>query len=341
MEYLMTYGWAILIIAVVLGVLFQLGVFNAATFEGNSCLAYSGYLCSQQTLNTAGTLSFTFGYQGANFTVDGFGCSSNSIEPSFSMAGISNLQPGQEESISVSCPVSSGSIGTPFSGYIWMEYDQAGHNGLVAKIASISTSVSVIGSSSSVPTITDTYLGNIIPGSSGQTTASITLTSGYSEYFCEAVLGWFYSSTSVSIDQLAETSGGAKYGIIGHQTSNTCTFTQTQSGADMVLAGIGVSSSTYSILSSGTLAASPNTIAYTVSTPSTFVIIMLISVYSGTSFSTLPSGCSIVVSKVDPPIYSDYILACPQQPTGPYSVGITNPSLTSSYPDGYVVYGVT
>ena len=33
MEYLMTYGWAILIIAVVLGALFQLGVFNAGTFS--------------------------------------------------------------------------------------------------------------------------------------------------------------------------------------------------------------------------------------------------------------------------------------------------------------------
>ena len=32
MEYLMTYGWAILIIAVVLAALFQLGVFNPATF---------------------------------------------------------------------------------------------------------------------------------------------------------------------------------------------------------------------------------------------------------------------------------------------------------------------
>jgi len=31
MEYLMTYGWAILIIAVVLGVLFQLGVFSGIT----------------------------------------------------------------------------------------------------------------------------------------------------------------------------------------------------------------------------------------------------------------------------------------------------------------------
>ncbi len=33
MEYLMTYGWAILIIAVVLGVLFQLGIFSGGTFS--------------------------------------------------------------------------------------------------------------------------------------------------------------------------------------------------------------------------------------------------------------------------------------------------------------------
>ncbi|MCL5430477.1 MAG: LamG domain-containing protein [Candidatus Marsarchaeota archaeon] len=44
MEYLMTYGWAILIIAVVLGVLYQLGVFNSKTFQGKaqtgSCEVY-------------------------------------------------------------------------------------------------------------------------------------------------------------------------------------------------------------------------------------------------------------------------------------------------------------
>ena len=33
MEYLMTYGWAILIIAVVLGILFQLGVFSSGNFQ--------------------------------------------------------------------------------------------------------------------------------------------------------------------------------------------------------------------------------------------------------------------------------------------------------------------
>ncbi len=32
MEYLMTYGWAIIIVAIVLGALFSMGVFNAANF---------------------------------------------------------------------------------------------------------------------------------------------------------------------------------------------------------------------------------------------------------------------------------------------------------------------
>ncbi|MGC8538465.1 MAG: hypothetical protein ACP5MK_01180, partial [Candidatus Micrarchaeia archaeon] len=44
MEYLMTYGWAILIIAVVLGALYQLGVFSPYTFAPKappgSCQVY-------------------------------------------------------------------------------------------------------------------------------------------------------------------------------------------------------------------------------------------------------------------------------------------------------------
>jgi hypothetical protein len=37
MEYLMTYGWAILIIAVVLGALFSLGVFSGSNLLGSAC----------------------------------------------------------------------------------------------------------------------------------------------------------------------------------------------------------------------------------------------------------------------------------------------------------------
>jgi len=60
MEYLMTYGWAILIIAVVLGALFSLGVFSGTSLLGTTCIASSGYYCSGLVLH-GGTLSFTFG----------------------------------------------------------------------------------------------------------------------------------------------------------------------------------------------------------------------------------------------------------------------------------------
>ncbi len=59
MEYLMTYGWAILIIAIVLGVLYYLGVFNSATLapraQPGSCQVFRP--------NGAGT-SFDIGLEG-------------------------------------------------------------------------------------------------------------------------------------------------------------------------------------------------------------------------------------------------------------------------------------
>ena len=45
MEYLMTYGWAILIIAIVLAALFSLGVFSGAL--PTACIAQSGFTCQQ------------------------------------------------------------------------------------------------------------------------------------------------------------------------------------------------------------------------------------------------------------------------------------------------------
>ncbi len=49
MEYLMTYGWAILIIAIVLGVLYYLGVFSPQVING--CVAQPDYLCQQLVFN--------------------------------------------------------------------------------------------------------------------------------------------------------------------------------------------------------------------------------------------------------------------------------------------------
>ncbi len=51
MEYLMTYGWAILIIAVVMVALFSLGILGGSPLS-TTCIASSGYTCSQPILHS-------------------------------------------------------------------------------------------------------------------------------------------------------------------------------------------------------------------------------------------------------------------------------------------------
>lgn len=51
MEYLMTYGWAILIIAVVLGALFSLGLFSGSSLTGTACIATPGWYCQSPVLS--------------------------------------------------------------------------------------------------------------------------------------------------------------------------------------------------------------------------------------------------------------------------------------------------
>ncbi|MDE1768908.1 MAG: hypothetical protein KGH62_06120, partial [Candidatus Micrarchaeota archaeon] len=83
MEYLMTYGWAILVIAVVIGALYQLGVFNSGTLGGSSCLATSGFLCQNPIINTSGYLGVTFGQIGtSSITITAVACTSNTTTPS-------------------------------------------------------------------------------------------------------------------------------------------------------------------------------------------------------------------------------------------------------------------
>lgn len=51
MEYLMTYGWSILILAVVIAALYLLGVFNAFSTI-NGCISTPGYLCTGLKFST-------------------------------------------------------------------------------------------------------------------------------------------------------------------------------------------------------------------------------------------------------------------------------------------------
>ncbi len=160
MEYLMTYGWAILIIAVVLGALFSLGVFSGGNLLGTSCVASPGFLCSNPSLSqvSGGTLSFTFG-QNLGTTIYNImmACAATSSSGglpnnpaawnTINTAGsaVSNSQPninsalslvsGQTQTITglpcwgttgtlIGTGAAPAAIGTSFSGYVWINYTQ-------------------------------------------------------------------------------------------------------------------------------------------------------------------------------------------------------------------------
>ncbi len=163
MEYLMTYGWAILIIAVVLGALFSLGVFGGGSLVGTACVASPGYLCSGPALNSNGELSFQFGQNTGSSIYDiemacaatsgstGLPANMAAFSP-ISTAGVAQantvglsynaIVSGQTLSIStLPCYTSTGvalgsalspalsgtaTIGQSFSGYLWLNYTTQG-----------------------------------------------------------------------------------------------------------------------------------------------------------------------------------------------------------------------
>jgi len=149
MEYLMTYGWAILIVAVVLGALYSLGVFNGAAFLGTSCIAASGFYCTNPTLSTGGVLTVTIGQATGTTFKNAFlyfvpsGTNFSTSDPGTS---IGTLNSGQQ--VTASIPLGVGSpypaaytLGTPLSGYLYLQFTDIYGTTEVNKIATVLTKV--------------------------------------------------------------------------------------------------------------------------------------------------------------------------------------------------------
>ncbi len=62
-EYLMTYGWAILVIIVVGAALWKLGVFDVSKYTGSAKLSISGFTVSGSQLTAAGAFNAKVGAQ--------------------------------------------------------------------------------------------------------------------------------------------------------------------------------------------------------------------------------------------------------------------------------------
>ena len=140
MEYLTTYGWVIIIIAIILLALFELGIFNPGV--PTVCTAVTGYFCSNPSYNT-NTIQFTFSQNSGHYYYGDWifvasqaaNLSSSGIPTGFAGAGgaqnstpVGSLAPGQTFQVTFSHlaqgDIASNTVrvGTALSGSIWLGY---------------------------------------------------------------------------------------------------------------------------------------------------------------------------------------------------------------------------
>ena len=129
MEYMLTYGWMILIVAIALSALYLMGVFNSGALVGDTCTMPIGFTCSGTVLTTYGYLSLSI-EQGttSSINVTAIGCNTNVTTANMQQESpqVSIPSGGSHTFNLIQCYVGpsvfSGSIGSIYRGYLIMNY---------------------------------------------------------------------------------------------------------------------------------------------------------------------------------------------------------------------------
>ncbi len=132
MEYLMTYGWAILIIAIALSALYALGIFNPSSFVGSECILPAGLSCTSVSLAPNGMLTINLEQATlSTINITAYGCNTNTTlahmqTPLNPPSNQINMLIGSNYTFSVQCwsgaSMYSGSAGNAFEGYLLLNY---------------------------------------------------------------------------------------------------------------------------------------------------------------------------------------------------------------------------
>ncbi len=153
MEYMMSYGWAILIVAIILAALFGLGIFNGSSLTPSACVGQAGFFCENPLLAPNGVYTVTIA-SAKPITIIGIGCTAGSVAPTTWSAPSwqdPNLGYNIEETVSFQCPLSSSVIGTPFHGTLWVETTTGSY-----EFAAVSATVTCIAAGCAPPATTTT-----------------------------------------------------------------------------------------------------------------------------------------------------------------------------------------
>lgn len=116
MEFLMTYGWAILVVLAAVAALAYFGVLNPDRFLPEKCTLPSGVAC----LDSAGTTSSVVmsiqnagGFDMSNVNVTLIGASSTSADVDCAPAGDTLLTNGEQDTFTCTATFSSGKLNVP------------------------------------------------------------------------------------------------------------------------------------------------------------------------------------------------------------------------------------
>lgn len=124
LEFLMTYGWAILIMLVVLSVLFYIGVINPRNAAGNSLVFQPGFTAYDYAINSTGGLYLDLGNgQGDTIVITGIACSTESNGTANS--GSVEVGNGERKLVTSSIPVNctGADAGQFYKGYVRLVYN--------------------------------------------------------------------------------------------------------------------------------------------------------------------------------------------------------------------------
>ena len=361
MEYLMTYGWAILIILIVLGVLYLLNVFSPNGLLGNQCNVQFKYSCTGLTIATNGTASLLLGQNtGTNFYNVEIACteSINSTGGPYASGDpwvtlTSELDSGTSLQVNgtpcysnTGSPLGTQAIGTAFDGYLWMRYTSAptpegGANGWVTqRVATVYAAVgriSAAGSASSTSSASTTSTTSVTTSSTTSTTVTPIFATGI-------VAGSSPLSAKLKGSFTNFVCGGSSWGK-GNAIAVNWSIDIEDAVANLTAIGRGAnfcsisSSSYYSIITIVGLAGAPTPtifksplqavnksegiLNYTVSDSNSFVVIDIACADSpGCTAPSIPKGCTLSQSAIDAAGDAGFIVTCQSQSAATYSVTV-------------------
>ncbi len=215
MEYLMTYGWAILIIAVVLGALYSLGVFSNVSSIPNSCIPQPGFLCSNPVLSTNGIITFTVGQATSyNFaSAQLYFVPSGGTLSQAAQIGLGAMATGQETTVQMQLPTGAPypaayNLGTTLTGHIYLSYIEQGNQ----QTTQIGTLTAKARSTYTIPQVTYTKVASSYTEGNGHSFHTFGVTTTGPNQFILVMGG------SSAITKISDNSG---QGLIWQERANT------------------------------------------------------------------------------------------------------------------------